>query len=625
MTGSHLPPAVIPATLVWRDGVPESEHFGDVYFSRDNGLEETRHVFIGHNNLPQRFSEVPEAGHFVIAETGFGTGLNFLATWAEWVACRSTDDSAVLHFISVEKYPLSRADLARALSLWPELASQADELVQAYPPLIHGTHRLALGGGRVRLTLYFGDILDAWKDLHFIADAWFLDGFAPARNPDMWLDQALSAIRAHSQPGTTFATFTAVGRIRRALIEAGFAVNKVPGFGRKREMLAGYLPGASTADSVFSAAPRTIAIIGVGIAGTTLARNLAQRGRSVLLIDQHGPGAGASGNAQGALYVKLGVEFNAQTELAATAFSFAQRYYAPWHDDFWHPTGLLQLAGTDAEADRQVRFNQRNHYPESLLQPVSREAAMENTGVALPTGGLWFPGAGWLEPAKACEALCDHPGITQCFGHSVTGLEHADGQWCLTLSSGARHQVDAVVMANGPASASLLPGGDTLRLKAIRGQVTRISASDYHLPHAVICGVRYLNPALDGWAVTGATFDLHDESPEPTEASNEENLRELEAMLPALRKRPEGRRGAIDARAAFRCTTHDYLPAAGSLPTADGNAQEGLYVFTGLGSKGLSWAPLLAEYLGDLLTGQPACLPESLATRVDPARLYRKR
>ncbi|MEC7814775.1 MAG: bifunctional tRNA (5-methylaminomethyl-2-thiouridine)(34)-methyltransferase MnmD/FAD-dependent 5-carboxymethylaminomethyl-2-thiouridine(34) oxidoreductase MnmC [Pseudomonadota bacterium] len=614
-----------PAALIWRDGVPESQAFGDVYFSRDNGLDETRYVFIGHNRLTERFSEVSPTGHFVVAETGFGTGLNFLATWAAWADSRPRGDKATLHFVSVEKYPLTRPDLERALALWPQLAPWAEELVQAYPPLIQGTHRMVLAGGSVRLTLYFGDIIDAWRDLEFTADAWFLDGFAPSRNPDMWLERALFAVRAHSRPGTTFATFTAVGRIRRALAEVGFEVQKVPGFGRKRDMLAGYLPGARTESHDATRTAEPIVIIGAGIAGATLARNLAERGRAVILIDQQGPGAGASGNAQGALYVKLGIDYNAQTELAATAFSFAQRYYAPWHLHFWHPTGLLQLAGNVNESDRQARFNERNQYPRDLVYPVSTVTAAANTGVDLPSGGLWFPGAGWLEPARACQVLCDHSGIRRVFDQRVTHIEQRDGHWRLTLTSGEEQSAAALVMAAGPASASLLPSGDQLRLKAIRGQVTRISESEYHLPHAVICGNRYLNPIHQGWAITGATFDLHDENPEPTDASDRENLRELEAMLPALKKRPEQSSASMESRVAFRCTTHDYLPAAGPLPAADGSPQAGLFLFTGLGSKGLSWAPLLAEYLGDLITGQPACLPEPLAKRVDPARLYRKR
>lgn len=617
-----LPPAMEPADLVWRDGVPESTRFGDVYFSRDNGLEETRYVFIGHNQLPERFQQVPDTGHFVIAETGFGTGLNFLAAWAEWLKQRPADDNAILHFVSVERFPLRRQDLEKALSYWPELKSQAAELIEHYPPLIKGTHRLVLAGGRVRLTLYFGDVLDAWKDLTFFADAWFLDGFAPSLNPDMWLDEAIALITSHSKPGTSLATFTAVGRVRRSLAEAGFEIAKVPGFGRKREMLAGiYAPGNTTNQE---ARTGTVAVIGAGIAGALLARNLAERGVQVLLLDQ-APRAGsaASGNPQGALYVKLGVEYNAQTELAATALSFSQRFYRPWQNRFWHPTGLLQLATDDQEADRQRRFCDRNDYPADLLEPVDAIRASELAGIAVNTGGLWFPGSGWLEPAKACQQLAEHPLIETRFSYQVANLLPCNNQWCIRNHSGEDSRADAVVIAGGHESPALVPVGGQLRLKAIRGQVTELPEADFNLPQAVICGTKYVNPVHGGRAVTGATFDLKDSTRHPTRAGHQENLDELQRSLPSVVKGLLPDPDQLQGRVAFRCTTHDYQPVAGRMQDTEGNHLNDLYLLTGLGSKGLVWAPLLAEYLADVISGQPHCLPAPLSKRLETGRLYR--
>jgi tRNA 5-methylaminomethyl-2-thiouridine biosynthesis bifunctional protein len=611
-----------PAELVWRDGVPESTRFGDVYFSRDNGLAETRYVFIGHNELPDRFRQVPETGHFVIAETGFGTGLNFLAAWAEWSKQRPAPDNAILHFVSVERFPLRRQDLEKALSYWPELQPQAAELIESYPPLIKGTHRLVLAGGRVRLTLYFGDILDAWKDLTFTADAWFLDGFAPSLNPGMWLDDAISLITGHSKPGTTLATFTAVGRVRRSLADAGFEIAKVPGFGRKREMLAGVYASGKVSGQPQRAG--IVAIIGAGIAGTLLARNLADRGTRVLLLDQ-APHAGsaASGNPQGALYVKLGVEYNTQTELAATALSFSQRFYRPWQNQFWHPTGLLQLATDDQEASRQQRFCDRNDYPEELLESVDATRASELAGIPVNTGGLWFPGSGWLEPAQACQQLAEHPMIETRFGYQVASLLPCNNQWCIRSHSGEDCRADAVIIAGGHDSAALVPVADELRLKSIRGQITELPESDFNLPEAVICGTKYLNPVHGGSAVTGATFDLKDNTPHPTLAGHQENLEELQRTLPSVSKGGLPDPDQLKGRVAFRCTTHDYLPVAGIMLDTEGNHLEDLYLLTGLGSKGLVWAPLLAEYLGDVISGQPHCLPMPLKKRLETRRLYR--
>lgn len=380
-----------------------------------------------------------------------------------------------------------------------------------------------LADGRVRLTLYFGDVLDAWRDLEFTADAWFLDGFAPSLNPDMWLDEAIAQITSHSRPGTSLATFTAVGRIRRSLAHAGFAVQKVPGFGRKREMLAGiYEPAAAAATEI---SPETVAVIGAGIAGSVLARNLAERGIRVLLLDQApGAGSGASGNPQGALYVKLGVEYNAQTELAATALSFSQRYYQPWQGNFWHPTGLLQLATDPQEADRQQRFNERNDYPESFVTAVDSAQASTLAGIGLSSPGLWFPGSGWLQPSEACRQLVQHPLIERRFNYHVAGLLPCNNQWCIRSHSGEDCRADAVVIAAGHQSPALVPVARQLRLKSIRGQVTELPEAGFNLPQTVLCGTKYLNPAHKGTAITGATFDLKDDNPKPTATSHTENL-----------------------------------------------------------------------------------------------------
>jgi tRNA 5-methylaminomethyl-2-thiouridine biosynthesis bifunctional protein len=620
-----LPPGIEPAELAWHDGVPESIRFGDVYFSRDNGLEETRYVFLQHNQLPERFAQIPEGGNFVIAENGFGTGLNFLAAWQAWQR-HAPAHAATLHFVSVERFPLTHEDLARALAQWPELAALADELLLHYPPLVRGVHRLVLAGGQVRLTLFFGDITDAWQSLDFQADAWFLDGFAPSRNPDMWLENIINKIRAHSRPGTTLATFTSVGRIRRALMEAGFRMEKTAGYGRKRDMLKGVLVAENPAP--IKTAPteqqESILIIGAGVAGCALARNLADRGYPVTLIDAHGPGAAASGNAQGALYVKLGVEFNDQTELALTSLTFAQRFYHNWRDQHWHPTGLLQLAHNPQEADRQRRFLQRNDYPRSIFYPVTREQANALTGVPTESGGLWFPGSGWLEPANLCKELANHPLISTLFHSEVNNLRRLDGTWSISTENNRSITADRVVICSGHLSPELIPTKGRFRLKAIRGQVSHLPATALRGPTAVICGNRYLNPALGEFAVTGATFDLRDNNPLPTVESHNENIDELGSMLPAVfSDESDALRGEeLSGRVAFRCTTHDYQPVAGPVFDGESGDLDSLYLLTGLGSKGLTYAPLLAEYLADLLTGQPPCLPANLAKRLETRRLY---
>lgn len=620
MSDELLPPSIETAELSWHEGVPESSRFGDVYFNREDGLAESRHVFLRPNRLAERFEAVPAEGSFVVAESGFGTGLNFLATWQAWRE-HATNQSATLHFVSVERFPLQRDDLVRALALWPELASLAAELADKYPPMTRGAHRILLDGGRVRLTLYLGDIKEAWQGLQFKADAWFLDGFSPACNPEMWLDQALAMIKAHSKPGATLATFTSVSRVRRALESAGFLMSISPGFGRKRDMLAGTLPAEVSPNH--DHIPRTVAIIGAGIAGCLLARNLAERGIPVTLIDSAtGPGAGASGNRQGATYVKLGVEFNDQTELALTALCFSQRFYTRFHDQYWHPTGLLQLAWSEQEQDRQRRFLNRNAYPAEVFYPVDQHQAEQLTGVPTLTGGLWFPGSGWLEPAKLCAELAAHPLIRQQFQTDVQQLQRLANAWSIKPATGPEMVSDRVVICAGHLTPSLLPVSGRFRLKTIRGQVTHLESQSLTSPRSVICGPRYLNPAHGGVAVVGATFDLRDDNPDPTVASHKQNLKELTDLLPGILKDTVGLEESVEGRVSFRCATHDYQPVADELCDSEGQVSPNLFMFTGLGSKGLTYAPLLAEYLADRLSAQPQCLPSRLIRRLASRRLH---
>ncbi|RRV49261.1 bifunctional tRNA (5-methylaminomethyl-2-thiouridine)(34)-methyltransferase MnmD/FAD-dependent 5-carboxymethylaminomethyl-2-thiouridine(34) oxidoreductase MnmC, partial [Stutzerimonas stutzeri] len=261
------------AELDWdENGLPQSRHYGDVYFSRASGLAETEHVFLAQNDLPRRFAAMQPDECLVIGETGFGTGLNFLCAWQLFE--RSASARARLHFVSVEKHPLTFADMQRALALWPELQAQADQLLEQYVALNPGYQRLVFAGGRVVLTLLIGDVLECLPSLDARIDAWFLDGFAPAKNPQMWQPALFSEMARLSAPGATLGTFTSAGFVRRGLIEAGFDMQRVPGYGHKREILRGRLQSstAQVADKPWFARPRRTVrdrravVIGAGLA-----------------------------------------------------------------------------------------------------------------------------------------------------------------------------------------------------------------------------------------------------------------------------------------------------------------------------------------------------------------------
>ncbi|MGZ8252540.1 MAG: tRNA (5-methylaminomethyl-2-thiouridine)(34)-methyltransferase MnmD, partial [Methylophilaceae bacterium] len=279
------------ASIRWQAGQPYSTEFDDIYFSTESGLEETRYVFLAQNQLTERWRSMG-ADLFTIAETGFGTGLNFLCAWQLWDEI--APQQARLHFVSTEQYPLTQADMQTALALWPELSEHSQQLLAQYPDLSSGWHRLVFNQGRVTLTLMIGDANNTLPQLKAHVDAWFLDGFAPAKNPAMWQPALFANMARLSHAGTSFATFTSAGVVRRGLEAAGFSANKVAGYGRKREMLSGHYQDPKPIVRTVSVVPKDTdpqspqaIVIGGGIAGTASSHALARRGWQVTLIERH--------------------------------------------------------------------------------------------------------------------------------------------------------------------------------------------------------------------------------------------------------------------------------------------------------------------------------------------------
>ncbi|WP_440493672.1 tRNA (5-methylaminomethyl-2-thiouridine)(34)-methyltransferase MnmD, partial [Serratia sarumanii] len=410
---NHAP--IQTATLTWNEqGTPVSKQFDDVYFSNQDGLEETRYVFLHGNRLPQRFATHPRP-LLVVAETGFGTGLNFLTLWQAFAGFRQAEPDAALqrlHFISFEKFPLQQADLAAAHARWPELAPYADELRAQWPLPLPGCHRLLLAEGRITLDLWFGDVNELLPQfdasMNNQVDAWFLDGFAPAKNPDMWTEQLFAAMARFARPEGSFATFTAAGFVRRGLQQAGFQVNRCKGFGQKREMLAGCLP--ADAQPTPHPAPwyrrpaadntADIALIGGGVASALTALALLRRGATVTLYcaDEQ-PAEGASGNRQGAIYPLLNGSGDALESFFSAAFPFARRQYDALlqqgvaFDHQW--CGVSQLA-YDEKSGAKIANMLKTDWPQALAAAADRETLSELCGVDTGFGGITYPLGGWL-------------------------------------------------------------------------------------------------------------------------------------------------------------------------------------------------------------------------------------
>lgn len=605
---TRLPPA---PELDWtEDGVPVDAAHGDVFFSAEDGLAETRAVFLKGCGLPEAW-----AGRraFTVAELGFGTGLNVLALWQLWRAHRPAP-GARLHMVSIEGYPLQRADAARALSRWPELSGLAAKLLASWPDRARGVQHLAWPEEGVRLTLHIDEVGRALAGADFAADAWFLDGFAPARNPAMWSGELHDLIAARSAPGARLASYTVAGEVRRGLAAAGFDVRKAPGHGRKRERLEAVLavPPAASLDPYALRSPATplqrVAVLGAGVAGAAMARALIDRGSAVTVFDPaSGPAAGASGNPLGLVMPRLDAADTPTARLLVDAYLHARRVYADRPGVAAAETRQLPRDGDEAARFAKV-----------LADPPLGLEQLE----ALAGGGLLHKGAMIIRPAALIASLLD--GAETRFG----AVPETD----LDAVAVNGEAFDAIVLAHGMGLADVAPW---LGLNPRLGQVEH-AMSEVEAPSMAVASGDYAL-AVGRDRLWGATFEAHTGGPAEVSArARGQNDAALTRLAPYWRR--EALAGAVTSRAGVRATTPDRLPVAGPLPDldavlerfadvrtgarpgADAPLRPGLWLLGGLGSRGFTFAPWLAEMLAAQMFGELAPASRKAREAVSPMR-----
>lgn len=602
--------------LAWQGGQPFSSRFGDIYFSSDSGLAEKRHVFLQGNRLAARFASLRGGDSFAVGETGFGTGLSFLCAWQLFDEVAA--DDASLDFLSIEKYPLSESEVNETLKLWPELKEYAARLIERWPRRMPGWNRWSFDRGRIRLTLVLEDVATTLPEVRGHIDAWFLDGFSPARNPEMWTQQVMDGIAHASRPGATFATYTCASDARRGLEQAGFLVNKSRGFGRKREMLQGYRAGSPPGRP----APAAAIVVGGGVAGCTAARALALRGIAVTLIEGKPElAAGGSGNPRGILHARLSAGMNPLHRFVLASYGYTLALLdevLPVDGMVREQCGELQLAFSLEETKRIDKLAALG-WPRDVLRRVDAAEASFLAGIDLPHGGLWFPASGWLAPAELCAALVTDPAITCRPAHVVELLSKTDAGWRVLGKSGGgqtwTYEAQIVVVCTGYQLKSFAPWAQ-LPLTAVRGQITMVPAtSGSKNVRTIVCASGYFTPASSGFHMLGATHDFDDEGTELRASDHVLNLSRLAEISPVLS-------GAINAssldvaqltgRASVRASVPGAMPLAGEL-------LPGLYTSLGHGTRGLLTAGLSAELIAAHAYGQLPPLPCTVVKQLAPA------
>lgn len=582
----RLPPR---PDLIWKDdGTPVDPRVDDVYYSVEDGLAESRAVFLQGCGLPDAWRD---RRTYTIAELGFGTGLNFLAAWQAWQSERSVN--GWLNFVSFEGYPLDAADIERALRPWPELQHLARRLCEKWPPRAGGVRQLVWPEDRLSLTLLIGQISDTLPQSEFVADAWFLDGFSPAKNQSMWNESLWPHIAARSKPGAKAATFTVAGAVRRGLSAVGFDVQKRPGHGRKRERLEATYPGP-VAPQTHIASPGRVAIIGAGIAGACLARRLSERGADPHVFDQaSGPARGTSGNPLALVMPRLDAGYTAQARLLLDAYLSAQAFYdgragVSVTETVHHPRD-------DSEAER---------FSKVLADPPLGLAQLE----ALKGGGLLHKKSLIIHPEELLYSLLE----------DISVHWHRKVEIDLAARTVDGDRFDAIILASGHQLRTLAP---ELMITGRLGQIEWIE-TDIDAPPSALAQGDYA--IADGQLrLWGATFSADPGGPPATsDTARDQNLRALETLNPYWRQ--DATRRPIRSRAGVRATTADRLPLIGPMPDATAMqidrrvlerqqwktsplsyAQEGIYISGGFGSRGFTWAPWSAAILTAQLFGDP--------------------
>lgn len=623
--------AIQTADLSWQciDGIeiPVSISFGDIYFSQDNGLLESRHVYLAGNDLAERLSHLADFEYFSVGEVGFGTGLNVLALWQLWQSVRP-DNHSHLHVISFEKHPLKKPDLIRALKAWPELKPLADQLIQHYPAPISGGHRIHFEHERFSLDLSFGDATESLVQLpkSKAIDAWFLDGFTPALNPELWQDALLAQLLRLSDVGTTFSSFSVAGHLRRALIQLGVDVTRPKGFGHKKEMLKGILKtpqplnealNTSVSSALKNTDPlytpnqqRQIAIIGAGVAGLSSAYAIAQRGHKVTVYDQFEAISGASGNPLALLNPRLNPIEKIDDHLMTVSWKFALSHYPKFKA--YQTVAVNQYVLKNPEESLQLA----QKYPQGIFDYKRIEHVQSDQQLHVEFDALCFEAAGTVIPHLFKDQVLAHPliefkkiGIDRIQELSSSIELYAHDQ----LIDSADHVIVCCAL-NSPNFFDYYPA-----LKPNRGQVSWMNNAECTFDPKLAHSYGGYCVQIDSKnLLLGASFFPNRADDGVETADHEHNFELFKLVFPEqAQKLPAMTQW--QGRASVRAQSLDYFPLVGQLDPASQ-----VYTMSGLGSKGYLYAPLCAEILASQILNEVCPVSADILKKINPRRFMKK-
>lgn len=615
---------------------PYSKIFDDIYFAAEDGLAESRYVFLQQNNLPEAWAGKQ---NFTICETGFGTGLNFLCAWDLFEKTANSKDK--LTYISFEKYPLSAAEILDYLSPWREkLGDKLNKLCQVYPLRIGGWHKIKLNA-QIDLLLIFDDVNRAISELDTTTtsvDCWFLDGHAPAKNPDMWSEILFQNMANLSQKNARFATFTAAGLVKNRLINHGFEVIKSRGFGRKRDMLKGFFKGKSSVDvsKIFYTPHKkqtSIAIIGGGIAGAATVQSLLKYGAIIDLYESNQLASGGSGNVLGLYNPRITARRGFESDFYSSGFMHAYKRFQKLHQEemktdtrtasplklklgnlhLFTAQNLLNEMARERRDHRLYAFPEAWGWHKEHAQIVDASEASEISGISLSRGGVFLPQAGSISPQNLVRnvLLSDNAAEEnlRIRMENVSVLQQENLHWVI---NGRIYDAVILTCASG---AKFFFNASYLNLQSVRGQISLVETPQVFAPLKVnLCYGGYASAPQDGYMVVGSTFQPWDEGCDLRDADHGWVLDKLGNEIDTF----DGVVKIIGGRASTRCTTKERVPLIGETPHFSG-----LYLNIAHGSHGLISAIMGAEILASQIFWDIQPLPKSAIKQLNPRRLIK--
>lgn len=601
MTRAFQP--LIPAKPTFTEqGLACSDRYDDLYHSASGAISQANYVFLAGNGLPERWQKKEQ---FTILETGFGLGNNFLATWDAWR--KDPQRSQRLHFVSFEAHPFSAADLALMLQhTTSELQPLVNRLVAQWPVLTPGIHRLEFESGRVTLTLFFGEIERSSKLMQCQADAFYLDGFAPRVNPAMWSPELFGQLVRMSAPGATAATWCSAAQVRRDLQNAGFVVERYPGFAFKRHMIRASLR-PHLGRRLPSKPEGPVVIVGGGIAGAATAYALAQRGIASQVLDpifSLGLGGAHHGHAAVALTPLLTSDDAPRARLSRAGVLLAWQRWAPFLNHSLMPTGALTQCFSTSEAQSLAKTIQELGFDTDWVQYIGAGQRLEPNGIALRYGGAYFSKGLTVYPELLLQQLLSHPLITPVAAR-VCAVENQHGMWHLTTEQHGEIRTEQVVLANAAGSksllASLVPQADrVLSMDELGGQSSVIAAQALTFTsQSILAGQGYVVPVDAARYVVGSTYEAVDAG--ISLSSHQQIMQKVGELMPLKSAAP-----ALAAWFGQRVALADHFPVVTQ-------ALPGLWVNTGYGSYGFSWAAIAADLISTHLAAEPVVLERDLS------------